>query len=164
MTPTPPTSYMLRELKEVGLPDPVSWLPQTLGWKLLLALLLGFIAYRIYQKLTYWWQNRYRQEAIEAVQRLSEDDPQWPWQMMKIIKIVMVYLEPKNAPLYGEPLLRQMENYQQSHTILADQLFQQWIKCLEDPNVAPPDFPTLSNELIYWLNQHRLQETAHESA
>lgn len=47
MNPTPPSSYMLRELKDVPIPDTVSWWPQTLGWQLLLLLvvLLAFFSF-----------------------------------------------------------------------------------------------------------------------
>ncbi|MCH1930327.1 DUF4381 domain-containing protein [Shewanella sp. A25] len=158
MTPTPPTNYMLRELTEVGLTEPVSWWPQTLGWKLLLVLFIGYLGYRLYHKLRFWWRNRYRQEAIVALQGLSVSDPRWPSQMMKIVKIVMVYLEPKNAALYGVPLILQMENYHRHSQFLSEQQCKLWIQCLEDPRATLPDFTLLSQGLTLWLTQHQVQE------
>lgn len=32
---TPPSTYILRELHDVAVPESVSWLPQTVGWKVL---------------------------------------------------------------------------------------------------------------------------------
>ncbi|WP_154215052.1 DUF4381 family protein, partial [Vibrio parahaemolyticus] len=35
--PTPPSTYILRELHDVAVPPSVSWYPQTIGWKILAA-------------------------------------------------------------------------------------------------------------------------------
>ena len=35
--PTPPSTYILRELHDVAVPSSVSWYPQTIGWKILAA-------------------------------------------------------------------------------------------------------------------------------
>ncbi|ABK49780.1 hypothetical protein Shewana3_3557 [Shewanella sp. ANA-3] len=163
-TQSPPSSYMLRELKDVAQPDPVSWWPQTLGWQILLLMLLLYLGYRLYLKGIFWWRNRYRQEAITALQSLSAEDPHWPTQMMKIIKIVMVYLEPKNASLYGAPLLEQMGRYHTKAQLANDESFQQWLKCLEDPNAARPDFSVVRQGLSLWLSGHHLPEAGHGSA
>lgn len=161
---SPPNSYMLRELKEVALPDPVSWWPQTLGWQILLVLLVLYLGYRLYLGVIFWWRNRYRQEAITALLSLSAEDPHWPTQMMKIIKIVMVYLEPKNASLYGAPLLEQMGRYHAKTSLSSDESFLQWLKCLEDPNATRPDFTALRQGLSQWLSGHQLPESRHGSA
>lgn len=48
--PEPPRSYILKGLEEVGLPDHVSWFPQTLGWKILAMILLLVVMYFSYKK------------------------------------------------------------------------------------------------------------------
>lgn len=163
-TQSPPSSYMLRELKDVAQPDPVSWWPQTLGWQILLLALLLYLGYRLYLKGIFWWRNRYRQEAITALLSLSAEDPHWPTQMMKIIKIVMVYLEPKNASLYGAPLLEQMGRYHAKAHLANDESFQQLLKCLEDPHAARPDFSAVRQGLSQWLSGHQVPEARHGSA
>ncbi len=158
-----PSSFMLRELKEIGLPESVSWWPQTLGWQILLVLVACYLSYRLYQKLSHWWRNRYRQEAIDALLNLSATDPHWPSQMMKIIKIVLVYLEPKNASLYGHPLLQQMACYHGQTAHLESESFLQWLKCLEDPKAPLPDFAVLSQGLTLWLSEHQMPEARRDA-
>ncbi|HDM8049160.1 DUF4381 domain-containing protein [Vibrio fluvialis] len=161
MTPSPPSSYMLRELKEVPIPDPVGWWPQALGWQLLLILLTILTVYVIYQRVEHWWCNRYRREAIEALARLSSDDALWPQKMHKIVKVVMVYLDSKNAAVYGQSLLCQMDNYHQGNVNMAQNAdFVQWMICLEDPKATNPDFTAMRAALRAWLLNHRLPEKA----
>ncbi|HDM8140995.1 TPA: DUF4381 domain-containing protein, partial [Vibrio harveyi] len=60
---TPPSTYILRELHDVAVPESVSWVPQTIGWKILAvigAIVLMYLGYRL---LHHWWDNRYRKEA-----------------------------------------------------------------------------------------------------
>ncbi|MCG6402815.1 DUF4381 domain-containing protein [Vibrio fluvialis] len=161
MTPSPPSSYMLRELKEVPIPDPVGWWPQALGWQLLLILLAILTVYVIYQRAQHWWRNRYRREAIEALARLSSDDALWPQKMHQIVKVVMVYLDSKNAAVYGQSLLRQMDSYYQGNVNMAQNAnFVQWVICLEDPKATNPDFAAIHAALRAWLLNHRLPEKA----
>ena len=84
--------------------------------------------------------------------------------MMKIIKIVMVYLESKNATLYGTPLFEQMGRYHTQACLSSDELFQQWLKCLENPNATRPDFIALRQGLSLWLSVHQLPESCDGSA
>ena len=37
---TVPSTYILRDLHDVAIPDSVSWAPQTIGWKILGVILL----------------------------------------------------------------------------------------------------------------------------
>ncbi|MBY7994289.1 DUF4381 domain-containing protein [Vibrio fluvialis] len=161
MTPSPPSSYMLRALKEVPIPDPVGWWPQALGWQLLLILLAILTVYIIYLRVQHWWCNRYRREAIEALTRLSSDDALWPQKMHKIVKVVMVYLDSKHAAVYGQSLLRQMDSYYQGNVNMAQNAdFVQWMICMEDPKATNPDFTAIHAALRAWLLNHRLPEKA----
>ncbi len=159
INPTPPGSYMLRELKEVPLPDPVSWWPQTMGWKLLLILVLLGAAYLIYRKIKQWWHNRYRREAIAALMRLSPDDVSWPRHMLKIVNVVLVYRDPKHASVYGAQLLHQMDHYDPGRSKMAQNPdCNVWVASLENPQLSGPDFVVLQKILKTWLLQHQIPE------
>lgn len=161
MNPTPPSSYMLRELKDVPIPDTVSWWPQTLGWQLLLLLVVLLAFFFIYKKAKFWWHNRYRREALDALLRLSPNDALWPRKMFKIVKAVMVYIDPKNAAIYGQPLLNQMDRYRQGGSNIAKNAhFTQWVVWLENPQSPTPDFAVLRKEINAWLTHHQLPEKA----
>lgn len=64
-------NYNLHGIEEVQLPDAISWMPQTIGWKILaLCLLLGFCFF-VYRKVKKWWRNRYRREALKQLAQLE---------------------------------------------------------------------------------------------
>lgn len=69
MNPNVPS---IEQLKELGLPEPVSYWPQTWGWWALLALLLvGFAAwtFRVWLR---WRRNAYRREALARLNTLED--------------------------------------------------------------------------------------------
>ncbi len=162
MKPTPPDSYMLRNLHDVQIPDHVSWFPQTIGWHILLAVILLavliiYAAYRGYRSVQYWWQNRYRKEAHEALLRVSESDPNWPFQLLKIVKAVMVYLDSNNAALYGVKLLTKMDSYGSSSLSLSQNVdLQGWLACVENSKLEAPELNIIRDQLIQWVNNHQV--------
>ncbi len=63
----------LDQLRELPLPAPVSYWPQTWGWlvvALLMALATGWLAVRSWRR---WRQNRYRREALSELHQLEAD-------------------------------------------------------------------------------------------
>ncbi len=62
--PDPLTEAALRSLKDIALPPPVSWMPQTWGWVLLAMALLAAAGVIV----LVWWRrfeaNAYRREAL----------------------------------------------------------------------------------------------------
>ncbi|MEK1941613.1 MAG: DUF4381 domain-containing protein [Pseudomonas sp.] len=65
------TAPDISQLKEIALPAPVSYMPQTWGWLVLLAALLialtAFSAWRYW----HWRRNRYRREALLRMAELE---------------------------------------------------------------------------------------------
>lgn len=57
-------NYAIRGIAEVLPPDPVSWLPATVGWKLLLLILLSWLARTLWRQWQRWRRNRYRRAAL----------------------------------------------------------------------------------------------------
>lgn len=69
----------LSQLADVVQPPPVSWMPQTLGWKVLGALLLVLFLWLMWRGVRRWFRNRYRREALAELRRLElrwQDDPE----------------------------------------------------------------------------------------
>ncbi|WP_085632753.1 DUF4381 domain-containing protein [Pseudomonas sp. R16(2017)] len=60
----------IAQLKELGLPAPVSYAPQTWGWWALLALLLAATALIGFRRYRQWQRNRYRREALLRLAQL----------------------------------------------------------------------------------------------
>lgn len=164
MIPKPPDSYMLRNIRDVELPEVFSWFPQTIGWKIVFTLIVLYASYRIYRYAKHWWNNRYRQEAILALQAIAPSDKHWPYKMLKVVKAIMVYLDKRNAPLYGVSLLSKMDSYESSQAeFRCDEAFQQWLACVENSKLEKPDFDRLRSCLIVWVKNHQMMsEGEHE--
>ncbi len=69
MSQSPPQidSFTLQGLLDVPLPEPVSFLPQTLGWQLLGVVLLLLMGGLMGRRLRRAWQQRYRHEGLAAL-------------------------------------------------------------------------------------------------
>jgi hypothetical protein len=49
-------------------PPSPSWMPQTIGWYVLFALLAALILFFTAGAIRHWWKNRYRREALRELQ------------------------------------------------------------------------------------------------
>lgn len=63
--------YMLNGLREITLPDPPSYRPQTLGWAILAGLALVGLAIWVAQRHRQWRRNRYRRAALQQLTELE---------------------------------------------------------------------------------------------
>jgi len=57
----------LEKLHEIILPDPVSWMPQTIGWYAIFGLILFVAGWWVYRSLRHYRTNRYRGLALEEL-------------------------------------------------------------------------------------------------
>ena len=67
---TPPPS--LSQLADVVQPPPVSWMPQTVGWEVLGAVLAVLALWLAWRGARRWWRNRYRRDALAELRRLEQ--------------------------------------------------------------------------------------------
>ena len=67
----PITEMALRSLKDIVVPAPVSWMPQTWGWLIVALLLLSAIL--LWCALAYrrWRKNAYRREALKHLEAIE---------------------------------------------------------------------------------------------
>jgi hypothetical protein len=64
----------IEQLKEIGLPTPVSYAPQTWGWWVLLAVLLGVVLLVGARRYWQWRRDRYRREALVRLAELQNSN------------------------------------------------------------------------------------------
>jgi hypothetical protein len=57
-------NYLLEKIVETQAPEEISWLPQTVGWKILSCVLLLLIIRKIYSLYQNYQRNAYRREAL----------------------------------------------------------------------------------------------------
>ncbi|EAP96002.1 DUF4381 domain-containing protein [Vibrio splendidus] len=162
---TPPSTYILRELHDVAIPDSVSWAPQTIGWKILgviLLLVAIYLAYRLTQK---WWNNRYRKEALQELMILDARDKNSTERTFKVLKVVLRYLDSSNAKLFGKAYVNRLNTYlpvsantsENSNAFFADEVSELWMQSLIDPNVRLSFEQRLEviQTAMMWLKIHK---------
>lgn len=65
-------NYAIQGIVETTLPEAVSLMPQTVGWLILLGFLTLFLAYKGWQRRQRWLRDRYRRDALAALQKLRQ--------------------------------------------------------------------------------------------
>ena len=60
-------------LKELPLPDPVSWWPQTPGWYVIGGLALAGLCYLFWRLWTRYRRNAYRREGLARLEKMTTD-------------------------------------------------------------------------------------------
>ncbi|MEZ8406844.1 DUF4381 domain-containing protein [Vibrio splendidus] len=162
---TPPSTYILRELHDVAIPDSVSWAPQTIGWKILGVILLLVAIYLAYRLALRWWNNRYRKEALQELVLLDARDKNSTERTFKVLKVVLRYLDSSNAKLFGQAYVNRLNAYlpvsantsENSNAFFADEISELWMQSLIDPNVRLSFEQRLEviQTAMMWLKLHK---------
>jgi hypothetical protein len=100
----------IEQLKELALPAPASYMPQTWGWVALLLILLVGGALWAARRYWQWRQDRYRREALARLNQLeralSDDNGQIPAlrELPELLKRVALSMpgQPEVATLSGD--------------------------------------------------------------
>jgi len=153
---SPPSTFILRELHDVAVPDSVSWLPQTVGWKVLLIFALSGAAFGLFIWAQSWWNSRYRREALSLLACIDADNDHAMLDTFIVLKGVLRYLEPRHAALANQAFLVQLNAYSSGRNFVDTHLAQTWLQSLENPNVEltftqKQDVLELAKQ---WVNHH----------
>ncbi|MEZ8687085.1 DUF4381 domain-containing protein [Vibrio splendidus] len=162
---TPPSTYILRELHDVAIPDSVNWAPQTIGWKIVGVILLLVAIYLAYRLALRWWNNRYRKEALQELMVLDARDKNSTERTFKVLKVVLRYLDSSNAKLFGKAYVNRLNAYlpvsantsENSNAFFADEISELWMQSLIDPNVRLSFEQRLEviQTAMMWLKLHK---------
>ncbi|MGR3661343.1 MAG: DUF4381 domain-containing protein [Paracoccaceae bacterium] len=60
-------------LKELPLPEPVSWMPQTAGWAVVAIIALAAAAYFAWRRWQAYQADQYRRDALARIKQLNPD-------------------------------------------------------------------------------------------
>ncbi|MEJ8859734.1 DUF4381 domain-containing protein [Variovorax robiniae] len=61
----------LSQLADVVAPPPISWMPQTVGWKVLAVLLVLIAIWLAWRGTRNWLRNRYRRDALAELRQIE---------------------------------------------------------------------------------------------
>ena len=160
-THTPPSTYILRDLHDVAVPESVSWLPQTLGWKILAAVCFVLFLCWLYRIASHWWHNRYRSEAAQAISQLQFNQDSDAKELFSIMKIVLIYLDNSNAPLFDEKFLHKLDKLNPKGVQFTDDVSKRWVKSIFDPNISldASECALLKQRALAWMKSHNYRKT-----
>ncbi|PTT25641.1 DUF4381 domain-containing protein [Pseudomonas sp. HMWF021] len=96
-----PTIPDISQLKELSLPAPVSYTPQTWGWWLLLALLVAVALLVGVRSYVQWRRDQYRREALVRLAQLRgrSDDLNALRELPELLKRVALSMPLKHRPV-----------------------------------------------------------------
>ena len=108
----------LAAFKDLQMPDPVSWWPLAWGWWVLIAVLVGIIAFAIYRLVVNHKHKRAQKEALQQIKALSNETP--TYELNRLLKQAMLSYYPREiiAGLTGaswyEFLIQQLKENRQA--------------------------------------------------
>jgi hypothetical protein len=84
-------NYMLNGLREVTLPEPPSYRPQTMGWVILAIAGLLLLSLWSIQRYRTWRKNRYRRAALHQLKSLEQlaQDPSHRLEALRALPILL---------------------------------------------------------------------------
>ena len=152
------------QLKELSLPAPVSYAPQTWGWWVLLALLIGAALVIGARRYWHWRQNRYRREALVSLAELQKNGDsvaalrQLP-ELLKRVALSMPTRSPAGASLLAKrpshpkhrstaSLPSPAESFPQEPAALSNDQWQVFLQ-QHSPQPLPADFAQQLAQLAY---------------
>lgn len=165
-------NYLIRGIEEIELPEPVSWLPQTIGWKVVGLLVLLFASHKIYVVATQWWRDRYRRSALQRLRELeAEADGDYlrvAAELPILLKATALHAYPRAhvAALSGESWLAFLDAHYSGgsfRSAVGQHLLAVAYQSPEQWQLEPDDARTLITMCRQWLRKHKVntQQASH---
>ena len=170
MKPTPFSGNELyKDLIDIQQPDPVAWWPQTIGWKIVAAALLIYLAHRLFLLGRHYWQNRYRKEALTALKNIDlSDGYDASRALFFIIKTVAAYLSSKLGSATGKELLHALDQLLPGQKEqFQSELGERWLDGLFRPreqfDLSAEELQQLIQWSENWLRNHQLPQPGEQT-
>lgn len=152
----------LQSLQEIPLPQPVSWLPQTIGWLyvgVILLIAISLLAWHLWRR---WQANRYRRDALaelDAIEaRLRLDDTDALLELPALLKRTALGCTARErvAALSGEDWLHFLEQSAPRAGIdsTAGRKLWQLAYAPAPPDLSAADRAALCTQARRWISHH----------
>ncbi|WP_261836509.1 DUF4381 domain-containing protein [Vibrio ishigakensis] len=162
---TPPSTYILRNISDVQVAEPISYFPQTIGWQVLgmiAGIALLFWLYRLNKR---WRENRYRGEAIAIVSDMRaslshglSDQERFDYgqDLFTVMKAVTSHLSSDSNRLIGDAFLSQLDLFSKEN-LRFENKWQAWSKALlsKGYSLSDAELSELTQDCLSWLSEHR---------
>lgn len=144
---------LMELLHDIVMPQPIPWIPATIGWLIVGVWLLSLIGIALVHNVARYRKNRYRREAQAVLDRISESDGHVAFTITSLIKrtALTAYSREEVASLSGpdwaEFLIRSSGDdpeVRKSASVLVEAAYQ--------PNV---NFNELKRVAGRWIKAHR---------
>jgi len=153
---------LLQDFHEISLPDPVSYMPETIGWLFLLAAIVLYALWQSIKAYKTWANNRYRRIALIHIQQLKQDTAPPIHVMAKLavlLKATALQVFPRThiAALSGEQWLSFLNQQtaspsfcEQSRDLLGSAQYR------HNTRVSKQQLSQLIAESEYWVRRHKV--------
>jgi hypothetical protein len=156
----PATDTALRTLRDIAVPAPVSFLPQTWGWAVLAAILALIAAILLITGLRRYHRNAYRRAALQQLDAIARQadvtgHADTATAVAVVVKRTALSLWPRQAVagLSGEEWIRFIAAHS---TVPPGPELKQLLLTGEYRDARPSDGPALLDEARQWIGQHHV--------
>ena len=153
-------NYAIRGIAEVLPPDRLSWLPTTVGWKLILLILVGWLGRTLWRRWQRWRRNRYRRAALAELEYILSQQRDARHQLDAIATLLkstalQAYPRTEVAALSGPQWISWLNAHtpQPLFSGPATHLLTQSIY-REEPGVDSGDIEQLGDLAASWIRRH----------
>ena len=145
------------QLRDVHLPEAISWWPLSIGWWFLIGLALCVLSYALIRILQHLKRNRYRKLASRELRshfkiwQSNKDASSYIQSANDVLKRCVISFQPMAAKISGKPWTDILDLHsktpfsEQTKIALAEAAYQAM------PNI---DVSSVHQELCQWLSQH----------
>ena len=151
-------NYAIAGIEEIVGPEPVSWMPQTPAWLVVLLLILALLARLGWRRWRTWQHNRYRSLALEKLAKTGElPAPQRLQTISALLKATALHAYPREevASLSGEPWVQWLE-LAAGRTVFSEGS-RKLLQCGQYRQAEHADVPALgqlAEESAIWIGCH----------
>ncbi|TRX54936.1 DUF4381 domain-containing protein [Thalassomonas sp. M1454] len=150
---------LLKGFSEVAAPAEVSWLPQTLGWQLVLLLIVSYLLYRVYLIAKRYIANAYRRAALVKLLQLGDEatDVQ---KIPQLLRRTALYAYDRElvTPLIGNDWEQWLDQECKGATFAANcpGILNQ-LAYAPDIAIEPSKLVVFKQQVAHWIKNHRGQ-------
>jgi len=149
------------QLKEIPLPQPISWMPQTPAWYVLAGLTILLLAWLIVRAIHTYRRNRYRRAALaelEQIRNAAANNPAALVTLPELVKRVafQVTAREKVASLSGDAWLTFLDkSYRGTGFTTGPGRLLPALSYRGPSSITPADAASLMDLVAIWIRRHR---------